>query len=85
MWIIATVWITDKKLMDVLVIIILAIAIYVYKTGKTSDQEILDELNGKVENVIQKCNGLAEFPEDDELEEELNEVQNRKRRRIVVG
>ena len=56
-----------------------------YKTGKTSDQEILDELNGKVENVIQKCNGLAEFPEDDELEEELNEVQNRKRRRIVVG
>jgi hypothetical protein len=35
--------------------------------------------------VIQKCNGLAEFPEDDELEEELNEVQNRKRRRIVVG
>jgi hypothetical protein len=51
--------------MDVLVIIILAIAIYVYKTGKTSDQEILDELNGKVENVIQKCNGLAEFPEDD--------------------
>ena len=36
--------------------------------------------------MIQKCNGLAEVPEqDDSLEQELQAIQSKKQRKIVTG
>ncbi|XP_052071199.1 polycystin family receptor for egg jelly-like [Mytilus californianus] len=59
--------------------------IYTYIEGKTPDQELCDELDGKVQNMIERCNTLAEFPEDEDLEKEIQELKTKKKRKIVVG
>ncbi|VDI78620.1 Hypothetical predicted protein [Mytilus galloprovincialis] len=53
--------------------------------GKTADQELCDELDGKVQSMIERCNTLAEFPEDEDLENEIQELKTKKKKKIIVA
>lgn len=59
---------------------------YYYQfSGKTADQELCDELDGKVQSMIERCNTLAEFPEDEDLENEIQELKTKKKKKIIVA
>lgn len=56
-------------------------------SGKTEDQQKLQELDEKVEKVIQKMEGFVEWDDDvkNDLEKEIEEVKKKRKRRIVIG
>lgn len=60
---------------------------YVYIEGKTEDQQKLQELDEKVDKVIQKMEGFVECDDDvkNDLEKEMEEVKKKRKRRIVIG
>jgi hypothetical protein len=56
-------------------------------TGKTSDQKKLQELDEKVDQVINKMGGFVDCDEEikNDLEKEMEEVKKKRRRKIVIG